>query len=107
MTSTETLERLPGKKQSPLHITTEVVGRDFVHQVLDGLGRTLATHLVVAQPFANLLRKGYGGHSVRVSSHGATIDIIELIDIPVPEAVSRSNPCEMFMNSSPSMEGEI
>ena len=88
VTSAKALERLPWEQQRTLHISTKVIRGDFVHQILDGLGRALTTDLVVAQPFANMLGKGYRGHAVRRSAHSLTIDVIELIDFSRPWMVA-------------------
>lgn len=47
MGPSETIERLPRKKKSALEVSPEVVGRNLVHQFLDGLGRALSSDLVV------------------------------------------------------------
>ncbi len=44
-----------------MQITTEVVRRNLVHQVGNGIRCTLTPNLVIAQPPAQGTRKGHGG----------------------------------------------
>lgn len=69
----EALQRLPRKEQCALHVATEVVGGDLVHEALNGLRRTLPSDLVVAQSSADMLRQGDGRHALFRGGHGPTL----------------------------------
>jgi hypothetical protein len=62
-----------------VQVATEVVRRDFVHQVRDRLRRTLSTHLVVAEAPTEGGGKSDGGGRVNLCLHEDPIDLMGLI----------------------------
>lgn len=69
MAAAEVFEGLARKQERALHIPTEVIGRDLVHQILNRLGRALAPNLVIAQPFADALRDADRSHPAGRGAH--------------------------------------
>jgi hypothetical protein len=86
MSPAEALQRLPRKEQYALHVATEVVGGDLIHEVLNGLRRTLPSDLVVAQSSADMLRQGDGCHALFGGGHGPDISSIGLIGYAAAES---------------------